>query len=134
MLVFICIIKQIETMELAQTNMMKSWRPFAKKTKGLSTNTLESVVYGLALYDMKNIYHHICIGTEIELKRDAEHELDYYAVAIYLKGFKLGYLPASQSRVIGRYLDRGFVLSARVVDFSKKKYLPIDALKIQINY
>jgi hypothetical protein len=54
------------------------------------------------------VYYDLKIGTELNLKTEPDNQVDSYAVAIYYKDTKSGYLPRSQNKAISKFLNCGY--------------------------
>ena len=54
----------------------------------------------LANYDMIYIYHQLQKGTELRIEKDDKRYWDENALAIYFKGFKIGYVSKQTSGMI----------------------------------
>lgn len=86
----------------------------------------------LSKHDMIYIYHHLKIGSELHLERDRARLWDKNAVAIYYKGFMIGYVSDNTSGLICKQLDKGLNVSAKVKTLYKQKYMPLEGLDIII--
>jgi hypothetical protein len=53
--------------------------------------------------------------------READNKYDRYAIALYYKGKKAGYIPRTNSRIIASLMDGGEELEARVRYFDSEK-------------
>lgn len=71
-------------------------------------------------YQYKKIQNKIREGDSLVLKRDIENIHDAFAVEVYFKDYKLGYLPAYENIVIANMLDANVHLTAKVSFFSPK--------------
>ena len=87
---------------------------------------------GLSHYDLKYIYHHIQVGTELEMKREVNNVYDPNAIAVYYKSHKLGYVPKDGNTFLAKVLDSGSRLSLRVRKVLKTKYLPTTGLEVEV--
>ncbi len=67
---------------------------------------------GLAYYDIAYIYHKLKIGQVLELKREAQNRHDKYAIEVRYKGYKLGYIPRYENKVLAHLMDQGKQLTA----------------------
>ena len=94
---------------------------------GIITSVVE-----LSHYDMIYIYHHLKENAFLTLKRDYNHIWDKEAVAVYYKGFKLGYVSARSQKMVAKYIDKGDIVSARIRTVYKQKYLPLSGMDIEI--
>ena len=46
-------------------------------------------------------------GQMFQMVREPENQYDCWAIAIYLKDYKLGYVPRAQNEIIARLMDAG---------------------------
>ena len=86
----------------------------------------------LSKHDMIYIYHHLKIGSELFLERDKARLWDKNAVAVFYKGFKIGYVSDHTSGLICKQLDKGLTILAKVKTLYKQKYMPLDGLDIEV--
>lgn len=86
----------------------------------------------LSKHDMIYIYHHLKIGSELFLERDKTRLWDRNAVAVFYKGFKIGYVSDNTSGLICKQLDKGLSVFAKVKTLYKQKYMPLDGLDIEV--
>jgi hypothetical protein len=54
-------------------------------------------------------------GDALDLMREPENPHDADAIAVYWRGYQLGYLPREENRTLARLLDGGAELRAQVV-------------------
>ena len=66
-------------------------------------------IAGFSYWDGAEVFSELQIGSELVLKREIDNRFDVYAVAIFFKEFKLGYLPREENREISKLLDAGYV-------------------------
>ena len=64
-------------------------------------------IAGFNFWDGCEAFKYIKIGTELKLVREADNAFDPYAVAIYFKDLKLGFIPRGSNHDISKYLDMG---------------------------
>ncbi len=86
----------------------------------------------LSKHDMIYIYHHLKIGSELFLESDKARLWDKNAVAVFYKGFKIGYVSDNTSGLICKQLDKGLTILAKVKTLYKQKYMPLDGLDIEV--
>jgi hypothetical protein len=96
---------------------------------GILTN-----VEQLASFDMIYIYHHLSIGSFLDLKREKNHFIDKNAVQVYFKGFKIGYLSQKISSIVAPRLDKGIPVAAKIKSVDKLKYLPLKGLDVELSF
>lgn len=78
------------------------------------------------------VAHKMQNGVELNLKKDEQRSWDENALAIYYKGFKLGYVSKKTSELVRRCLEKGKEIKATVKSLSKQKFLPTAEMDIQI--
>ncbi|WP_027418760.1 hypothetical protein [Crocinitomix catalasitica] len=81
-------------------------------------------------YDMIYIYHHLQIGSKVELKKATENIKGDMRFAVYFKTFKLGYITIS-SFLAPIYTDIS-VIACEINSFVKEKFLPIKAIDLKL--
>lgn len=95
-------------------------------TLGILTQVVE-----LTSFDMIYIYHHLQKGSELILEKDENHIFDKNAIAVYFKGFKLGYISPKVNQLIASKIENNSVI-AKVKNIKKQKYMPLTGLDIEI--
>lgn len=65
-------------------------------------------VAGFTYWDGCEAFEYLKIGTELHLVREADNRFDPYAVAIYYKDYKLGFIPRTNNHDISKFLDMGY--------------------------
>ena len=65
-------------------------------------------IAGFAYWDGSEAFEHLKIGTKLDLVREEDNRFDPYAVAIYYKDLKLGFIPPASNQEISKYLDMGW--------------------------
>jgi hypothetical protein len=76
----------------------------------------ESPVAGFEFYRGEAIWPSLRVGKPLSLVREAANAYDRDAVAVYVGGNQLGYVPQLENRAIAQMLDRGERLEARIVE------------------
>lgn len=86
-------------------------------------------VEDLSRSEMIYIYHHISVGKSLELIAVDKNPSKFF---VMYKGFNLGYilLPSSLNLVE----EQLKVLKAKVSHFTKKKFMPIQGLDVELSY
>lgn len=71
---------------------------------------------GFAYYDGSDVIEELTLGQKVELVKEINNPYDEKAVAIYYKGKKLGYIPASHNSFISTllYYGHGDIFEARI--------------------
>jgi hypothetical protein len=93
---------------------------------------LVTLVEALASYDMIYIYHHLHKGAQLQLERDENYPPNNQAVAVYFKGFKLGYLPETVAKAVTKQILSGNTAKAVVSGMYKNKYMPLGGLDVEL--
>jgi hypothetical protein len=65
-------------------------------------------IAGFGYWDGCEAFEHLKIGTKLDLVREEDNAFDPYAVAIYYKDLKLGFIPRESNKEISKYLDMGW--------------------------
>lgn len=86
-------------------------------------------VEDLSRSEMIYIYHHISVGKNLDL---IKVENDPFKYMVYFKGFSLGYVLLPQGLAL--FEDQLKYLKAKVSHYTKKKFMPIQGLDIEISY
>lgn len=73
-----------------------------------------SPLAGFRHYDGPGFWRELKAGDRLELVREPENPYDSGAIRVEWRGRKLGYVPRSDNAAVGRQLDRGTPLEARV--------------------
>lgn len=79
-----------------------------------SIKIYDNYVRGMQHYDYQKVKQNIKEGDELILAREQENIHDAFAVQVFYKELKLGYLPAYENIVIANMLDANAELSAKV--------------------
>lgn len=68
------------------------------------------------------------IGTSLTLRRHPENEVDEYAIGIYFKDIRIGWVPMKDNLVIARLMDAGKIFTCKIVhiDISNEDWPRID--------
>lgn len=74
------------------------------------------------------------VGTKLELERELNNPYDPQAVAIYYGDTKLGYIPASSNKEIGKFLELGHtdLFEARVQAVSPEATHPEKQVRVVV--
>lgn len=65
-------------------------------------------IAGFSYWDGSEAWEDLHVGTKLQLVRENDNAFDPYAVAVYHKGLKLGFVPRMENREISKYLDMGW--------------------------
>lgn len=71
---------------------------------------------GFSYYDGLDVIEELTLGQNVDLIKEINNPYDEKAVAIYYKGKKLGYIPASHNSIISTllYYGHGDIFEARI--------------------
>jgi len=86
----------------------------------------------LTRYEMIYIYHHLKNGAILDIEKDENRAWDENSSMVSFKGFKLGYVSSKTSAIIKKKMAQGYAVSASVKSLNKEKYLPLNAMDIQV--
>ncbi len=64
-------------------------------------------IAGFTYYDGIDVFNKLEIGTELSLKAEPNNKYDIYAVALYYKNYKLGYIPHGNNKYVSKFLNLG---------------------------
>lgn len=64
-------------------------------------------IAGFGYWEGCEAFENLKIGTKLDLVREADNAFDPYAVAIYYKDLKLGFIPRGENHDISKYIDMG---------------------------
>lgn len=68
---------------------------------------LDCLVAGTSFYNVNNIDEELKVNDKLDLQREKSNEYDEFAIAIYYKDFKIGFIPKVKNETIARLLDAG---------------------------
>ncbi len=68
---------------------------------------LECLVAGTSFRKLKEVEPLLQHPVPLEMKREAANEYDEFAIALYFKADKIGYIPRDKNEVIARLMDAG---------------------------
>lgn len=74
----------------------------------------DNYVRGITYYQFTKCEQIIKEGDTLELRREPDNIYDSFAIEIFYKGFKMGYIAAYENIVLANMLDAGVKLSAFV--------------------
>ncbi len=75
---------------------------------------LECMVAGTSFRKFNTIEADLVAAAKLDMKREVKNEFDKFAVALYYKSVKIGYLPKDKNQVIARLMDAGKAFHATV--------------------
>lgn len=87
-------------------------------------------IAGFTYWEGCRAFGQMRIGTALRLVREDDNKFDPYAVAIYFKNFKLGFIPRSKNEAISQLLDLGY---ANIFDVRVQRLLPDQHPEKQVN-
>lgn len=68
---------------------------------------LECMVAGTSFRQLDKVEAELLSTVQLEMKREADNEFDQFAIALYFKEIKIGYIPKNKNQVIARLMDAG---------------------------
>ena len=88
---------------------------------------LECKVAGTSFRKLDSVEAELTNTVKLEMKREAKNEFDDYAIALYFKEVKVGYVPRDKNEVIARLMDAGKGFYATIQASSMEgKWLKLD--------
>ncbi|WP_448605069.1 HIRAN domain-containing protein [Thermoleptolyngbya sp.] len=90
-----------------------------------------SPVAGFQYYDGEKVWQNLAIGDAVQLVRQPDNKHDEYAIEVYWKDRKLGYVPRVANRTLAQMLDRGETLTAKIANRQSADN-PWERLEIEI--
>jgi hypothetical protein len=75
---------------------------------------LECMVAGTSFRKLDTIEADLTATVALDVKREGKNEFDKFAVALYYKTVKVGYIPKDKNEVIARLMDAGKVFYATI--------------------
>ncbi|MEC5394441.1 HIRAN domain-containing protein [Bergeyella sp. RCAD1439] len=64
-------------------------------------------IAGFNYYDGVLCFSKLKIGTKLDLEHEADNKFDHRAVALYYKGYKLGFIPRTENRIFYKLVKMG---------------------------
>jgi len=123
---------------LANISLLLSSFTLAKNTQSLSTKSVllnKCSVAGFQYYQGREVIDSLKENDTLKLSVEVDNQYDKYAVEIYYKNKKLGYVPKSENKHISRMLQAGITLDCQVLAIDPKKqawHAVIVAVYIQV--
>jgi len=68
---------------------------------------LECIVAGTSFRKLDKVDAELLSTVQLEMKREGKNEFDEFAIALYFKEVKVGYIPKDKNQVIARLMDAG---------------------------
>lgn len=65
-------------------------------------------IAGFSYWEGCIVFNELKVGTKLTLLREEENKFDPYAVAIYYKDSKLGFIPRGSNHEISKFLEMGY--------------------------
>ncbi len=95
--------------ETHENNVILADSPFA--TRGLERSRRHYSTFdiaGFSYWDGCIVFNELKVGTVLTLVREEDNKFDPYAVAIYYKDSKLGFVPRGSNHEISKFLELGY--------------------------
>jgi hypothetical protein len=86
----------------------------------------------LTKFDLIYCFHFIKENDTLELRQDSERFWDSYAIAVFYKTFKIGYLSHRSAQLVKHHLNEGKSVKAEVKNLLQQYRMPFHNLDIQI--
>jgi hypothetical protein len=74
----------------------------------------DNYIKGIPHYDYKTVFGLVKKGEPLTLKRELSNLYDSFAIEVYYKDFKLGYVAAYENIVMSNIMDQGVELKALI--------------------
>ena len=84
------------------------------RVKNEPVRVYNGFLHSIMHYGYVDLKDQLCSGDALALVRDNENPYDFFAVGVYWKGVKLGYLPTTENIVIANLLDSGISMHAYI--------------------
>ena len=65
-------------------------------------------IAGFTYWDGTLAFQELIIGTKLQLRREEDNKFAPYAVAIYYKDYKLGFIPRDKNKEISKLCEQGY--------------------------
>lgn len=80
---------------------------------------------------LPNIYHHIRVGTELEIRRESNNPF-ISNIQFFFKNHFIGELNGNNSSVVADLLLKGIKLKTTVSKVEKEKFIPTQNIQVKI--
>ncbi|GAB4447266.1 MAG: HIRAN domain-containing protein [Anaerolineae bacterium] len=90
-----------------------------------------SPLAGFQYYDGEAIWSQLALEERLELRREAANQYDEFAIEVWWRGRKLGYLPRGENETIAAMMDRGETFFGRISRLRDGKN-PWERLELQV--
>ena len=80
-----------------------------------------SPLAGFRYHEGKEIWDELKVGDALELVREPDNPYDPKAVRVDWHGHVLGYVPRAENAAVGKLMDRGEPVEARIVKLRKSR-------------
>lgn len=91
-------------------------------------------VNGTYYYEARKVYDRIAHNDLLELRLEPENDHDYRAIEVFWQGYKLGYVPRADNKVIYNLMENGAVVEARIRKEGSKLLAECEELYEIINF
>ncbi len=100
-----------------------------ERRKEIYLNSL--YIAGFQYYNGPELEKLLKENDKLTLQRQAENPHDYFAVEIFYKSQKLGYLPRTDNKIIARMMDQGERLKAKIGSIAPDAH-PFSRVKVRV--
>ena len=74
----------------------------------IDRNIFSFYVSGFTYYDGIDVIDELRIGSTLKIVAEPENKFDPYAVAVYYKDTKIGFIPSKENKIISQFLQLGY--------------------------
>ncbi len=75
---------------------------------------LECMVAGTSFRKLDQVEAELLSTVQLDMKREGKNEFDAFAIALYFREIKVGYIPKEKNQVIARLMDAGKAFYATI--------------------
>ena len=75
---------------------------------------LECIVAGTSFRKLDQVEAELLSTVPLDMKREGKNEFDPFAIALYFREIKVGYIPKEKNQVIARLMDAGKAFYATI--------------------
>ena len=81
-------------------------------------------IAGFSYWDGCMVFNQLEIGTQLRLVYEPDNKFDAYAIALYYREYKLGYVPRSDNHDFSKFLEMGHegLFEVRINRISKHEH------------
>ncbi|HDP54591.1 MAG TPA: DNA-binding protein [Bacteroidetes bacterium] len=87
-------------------------------------------IAGFTYYDGALAFSKLRVGTRLKLVAEPKNQFDKNAVVLYLKKYKLGYIPRAHNREISKVLNAGYPIFSAYVQMVNPQKNPEEQVQV----